>query len=90
MSTPDGTPPAPVPWHVLGDQITEDTQLLPGMGGLQMVYKVPYQIDDGPARGHTGIIRVAPADYTPDNLRRLIDAQVTTTHNVASLGTPRA
>lgn len=85
MTMPPDTPPAPVGWHVLGDQITEDTELGTGLTGLQRIYKVPYQIDAGPAKGHVGIVRVRPEEYTPGNLAALIHSAVTNTHNVASL-----
>lgn len=88
--TDQNTQPADVPaYHVLGDQIRQEDTLAPGNGGLQEVYVVPYQIDDGPARGHTGVVKVTPDDYTEQGVREAVEAQVATTHGIAGVGKPR-
>jgi hypothetical protein len=73
-------------YHVIGDQIREEPQLLPGNGGIQQVYVVPYRIDSGPSRGHFGEVRVTEEDYTPDTVRQVIEDKVTTTHMIGDLG----
>lgn len=85
MTTPDNPT-----WHVLGDQITEDTQLSATGTGLAQVYVVPYVIDSGPARGHRGTVKVAPADFTEQHVRDLITGAVGRTHAVAGLGSDHA
>lgn len=75
----------PVTWHVLGDQITQEVDLGPGNQGLTEVKIIPYQIDSGPAAGHTGQVKIPVARFTPDNVRALIQAAVDVTHVVGGL-----
>lgn len=75
-------------WHVLGDQIREDTVLAPNGSGLQLEYVVPYTICSGPAKGHQGVVRVAPGDYNEAAVEKAITDAVRTTHGIANLGTP--
>lgn len=75
-------------WHVLGDQIREETVLAPSGTGLQMQYVVPYTIDSGPAKGHQAAVRIAPGDYTEAGVQAAITDAVRTTHGIAGLGTP--
>lgn len=74
-----------VTWHVLGDQITQEVDLAPGNQGLMEVKIVPYQIDNGPAEGHVGQVKIPVNRFTPDNVRALIQTAVDATHNVAGL-----
>jgi hypothetical protein len=74
-----------VEWHVLGDQIKEQTTLAPGGNGLETVYEVPYIIDSGPATGSQHAVRVSPRDFTPANVAQKIAADAATVHGVGSL-----
>ena len=74
-----------VTWHVLGEQITQEVDLGPGNQGLTEVKIVPYQIDSGPAQGHTGQVKIPVSRFTPDNVRALIQLAVDATHNIADL-----
>jgi hypothetical protein len=81
---PDREVPA---WHVLADQIRKEDTL--AGGGLSEVYVVPYSIDSGPAKGHTGSVRVATDDYTPEEVERIVTDEVATTHAIGNLGKAR-
>jgi hypothetical protein len=73
-------------WHVLGDQIRENTTLAPGGNGLATYYEVPYRIDSGPARGSEHVVRVDPRDFTPAQVESLILEHLNNVHGTASLG----
>lgn len=73
-------------WHVLGDQITQDTTLGPGQTGLQTVDRIPYRIDSGPAAGSTRWVEIEHAALDADKVQSLIEADLGRTHSVASLG----
>lgn len=73
-------------WHVLGDQITQETTLGPGNSGLQTVHRVPYAIDNGPAAGAQSYVDVSPNDFTPARVQQLIETQINNLHGVAGLG----
>jgi hypothetical protein len=75
----------PVTWHVLGDQIVQTTTLKAGGGGIRDVYQVPYQVDTGPAAGHTGTVQIDAAAFNPANVSAAINAQVGAVHLVAGL-----
>jgi hypothetical protein len=85
---PIGTADVPA-YHVLGDQIRQEDTLAPGNGGLTEVYVIPYMIDEGPAKGHTGSVKLDPSDYDPEHVREAIEGQVANTHNIAALGKRR-
>ena len=72
-------------WHVLGDQIREETILAPSGRGLQTVYEVPYQTDTGPAAGSQHVVRVDPRDFSPGTIAERIRADAATVHGVAQL-----
>ena len=74
-----------ISWHVIGDQITQTTTLKPGGGGIQDVYEVPYEIDSGPARGHSGKVTIAAAAFNPQTVKEAIAAQIGAVHDVAGL-----
>jgi hypothetical protein len=74
-----------VTWHVLGDQIEQTTTLKPGGGAILDVYNVPYMIDSGPARGHTGTVQIASTALNPETIKGAIDAQVGAVHVIAGL-----
>jgi hypothetical protein len=77
-------------YHVLGDQIREDTTLHPSGNGLLTVHEVPFRIDSGPAKGSQHVVRVEPADFTPAAVKAAIEEHLSNIHGVASLGTPGA
>lgn len=79
------TMPAPATWHVLGDQITQTTDLKPNGTGLQDVYTVPYLIDSGPAMGHQGSVKIPAGPGWEQLVGPAIQAQVNATHAVAGL-----
>jgi hypothetical protein len=74
-----------VSWHVIGSEIVQTTTLKASGGGLQDVYEVPYQIDSGPAAGHTGMVTLAASAFNPANVQAAIAAQVGSVHSVAAL-----
>lgn len=72
-------------WHVEGKQVHEDTTLGEGGTGLVTEWVVPFTIDDGPAKGTTHEIRVAPRDFTPAAVKQAITESLNSVHGVASL-----
>jgi hypothetical protein len=73
-------------YHVLGDQIQEETTLAPGGAGIQQVYNVPYRVDSGPAMGSQHTVRVAPSEFTPARVQDLIEQHLNSVHGVAQIG----
>lgn len=76
---------APPAWHVLSDEITQSTELKKSGTGLVDMYTIPYQIDSGPATGHTGSVKVAVDNATPEVVSALINQATATVHAVAPL-----
>lgn len=76
--------PAPA-WHVLSDEITQGTELKKSGTGLVDMYTIPYVIDSGPATGHTGSVKVAVDQATPDMVANLINAATSTVHSLAGI-----
>lgn len=72
-------------WHVVGDQITEETTLSTHGTGMTQVHVVPYVIDSGPSRGSRGAVKVEPHDFTPARVEELINDAVGAKHAVADL-----
>lgn len=79
------TPASAAAWHVLGDQITQGTELKANGTGLVDYYEVPYRIDSGPAMGHTASVKVPVDQYTSATVSAAITAAVAQTHAVAGL-----
>lgn len=75
-------PPA---WHVLSDEITQSTELKKSGTGLVDMYTIPYVIDSGPATGHTGSVKVAVDNATPDVVSNLINSATSTVHALAGI-----
>jgi hypothetical protein len=73
-------------WHVLGDQIKEQTTLAPSGNGLATYYEIPYRIDSGPARGSEHVVRVDPRDFTPASVQNMIEEHLSAVHGTATLG----
>ncbi len=84
---PDHDLPA---FHVIGDQITTKTTLASTGNGLATVHVVPYVIDDGPAKGHTGTVDVPPDEFTPDGVMQALREHISNVHGIAAIGKPRA
>lgn len=80
------TMPEEPTWQVEGAGIREETELSPHGTGLQVVHVVPYVITSGHARGHHGVVRVLPTDFTPAKVEAAIAAAVANTHGIAGLG----
>lgn len=74
-----------VKWHILqgGQRLT--TQINGSGNGFQDVWEVSYQIDDGPAAGTQGLVRVPASQYNAETVKAAINAQVTHQHNIAAL-----
>lgn len=72
-------------WHVLSDEITQSTELKKSGTGLVDMYTIPYVIDSGPATGHTGSVKVAVDNATPDVVANLINAATSTVHALAGI-----
>lgn len=79
-----GMPDVP-DWHVVGAGIREENELAPHGAGIRLVHVVPYVIDSGPAKGHHGVVRVEPHDYTPAGVEEAINTAVSRTHGVSDL-----
>lgn len=77
---------APPAWHVLSDEITQSTELKKSGNGLVDMYTIPYQIDSGPATGHTGSVKVAVDNASPDVVAALINSATSTVHVLAGIG----
>lgn len=76
---------APPAWHVLSDEISQSTELKKSGNGLVDMYTIPYVIDSGPATGHTGSVKVAVDQATPDVVSNLINAATSTVHVLAGI-----
>lgn len=76
---------APPAWHVLSDEITQSTELKRSGTGLVDMYTIPYVIDSGPATGHSGSVKVAVDNATPDVVANLINQATNTVHVLAPL-----
>lgn len=72
-------------WHVLSDEISQSTELKKSGTGLADMYTIPYVIDSGPATGHTGSVKVAVDNATPDVVAAMINQATSTVHALANL-----
>lgn len=77
-------------WHIVADQIEQDTELGRGGRGIVDIYRIPYVIDSGPAAGHEGSVKVPADQIDPDRVAGLIQYQVDRVHDVGGLGSGRA
>jgi hypothetical protein len=77
-------------WHVLGDQIAQDTELSPAGTGIDRVFVVPYVIDSGPGKGHRGSVRVPPDQFNETTVADMIRGAVSRVHGVGGLANPPA
>lgn len=76
---------AGVKWHIVPNGQRATTQISPSGSGFTDVWEVTYQIDEGPAAGTEGIIRVPASQYNVETVKAAINAQVATQHGIASL-----
>lgn len=74
-----------VKWHVIPNGQRLTTQISPNGAGFTDVWEVTYMIDDGPAAGTEGIVRVPQSQYNTETVKAAINAQVATQHGIASL-----
>ena len=74
-----------VTWHIIpsGQRLT--TQISAAGNGFQDVWEVTYQIDDGPAAGTQGLVRIPAGQYNAETVKAEINAQVQHQHNIAAL-----
>lgn len=77
-------------WHVLGDQIREESSLAPSGQGIETLWQVPYMIDSGPAKGSQHVVRLDPRQFTPADVEQAIREHLSNVHGVAGLGKPGA
>jgi hypothetical protein len=77
-------------WHVEGAQVHEETSLGTGNSGLVQQWIVPYTIDDGPAKGTTQQVTVAPRDFTQAGVKAAIEEHLNNVHLVAGLKSDHA
>lgn len=82
MSMPAITPDQ-VKWHVTSQNLTSN--ISDSGTGFDSVWEVRYRIDNGPAVGQSGMVRVPAGQYNAANVKAAIDAQVYHVHSVASL-----
>lgn len=72
-------------WHVDAQNVHQETTLAPNATGLVQRWVIPYVIDDGPAKGTTHTVYVAPADFTAAGVEQAIRVDLNNVHQVASL-----
>ena len=70
-------------WHIVKQE--QDTELSETGPGFEHVWVVTYKIDDGPARGTRGQVRIPFDQHNKDTVLRAISAQVHHIEQVASL-----
>jgi hypothetical protein len=73
-------------WEVDGPSVRQEDTLGPGMSGLMETYVVPYKITSGPARGHTGSVRIPADEFTEDNVREAVSRATSAVHRIAQIG----
>ncbi len=61
-------------WHVKTSVFT--THISETGAGFDSVYEVSYQVDQGPAAGTVGMVRIPASQYNADTVKRAIDAIV--------------
>lgn len=74
-----------IKWHVVpgGQRLT--VQISPAGNGFTDVWEVSYMIDEGPAAGTEGIVRVPASQFNAETVKAAINAIVAHQHSVASL-----
>lgn len=72
-------------YHVIGTGMSMEPRLNDTGTGIEDVHVVPYQIDSGPAKGHKGTVKIPHAQFTADQVRGAVEADVDMHHQVASL-----
>lgn len=70
-------------WHVKSQR--QDTVLDDQGPGFMTVWEVTYVIDDGPAQGTQGMVRIPVDRYNAETVKATIDAAVSHVHAVANL-----
>lgn len=72
-------------YHVDGAGISTETQLNAAGNSIEDVHVVPYVIDSGPAKGLRRVVKVPAAAFNTDGVKAAIEADVASTHSIASL-----
>jgi hypothetical protein len=70
-------------WHVVSQ--VQDTELSEHGPGFETIWKVTYQVDNGPAAGTRGVVKVPAAQYGKDVVAKAIDAAVYHLDQIAAL-----
>ena len=73
----------PAMWHVKNQK--QDTVLDDQGPGFMTVWEITYVIDDGPAQGVQGVVRIPVSRFNADTVRATIDAAVFHVVQVAGL-----
>jgi len=61
-------------WHVVSQ--VQDTEISETGPGFSHVWVVKYMVDNGPASGTVGVVRIPVAQHTDETVRNAIDAAV--------------
>jgi hypothetical protein len=70
-------------WHVTG--IRQETQLAENDSGFRSVYKVNYEIHDGPAEGTRGHVIIPASQYNDEYANKAIEAVVQQHQRISNL-----
>ena len=71
-------------WHIVKQELTTD--LPEGSSGFVRVWEVTYRIDDGPAAGTQGMVRIPVEQFNADTVRATVEAMIAHNHAVGGLG----
>jgi hypothetical protein len=74
-----------VRWHIVPNGQRLTTQISPAGNGFSDVWEVTYMIDNGPAQGTEGLVRIPASQYNAETVAATINSLVAHQHNVASL-----
>jgi hypothetical protein len=78
----------PAQYKILGDGITVEPQLNSSGTGIIDLHVIPYEILSGPAAGTRRTVKVTAPNYTAAQVKQAVEADLTATHQIASLGNP--
>lgn len=74
-------------YHVGDPPFTVEPMLKANGTGIEDVHVIPYVIDSGPAKGHTGTVKVPHAQFTVVNTQAAIETAVDQHHDIAGIRT---
>jgi hypothetical protein len=72
-------------WHVVPNAAHPDTVLTDGPPGIETIWRVPYVIDSGPAKGARHIADVPAAMFHADGVKEAVMQHAANVHAVAQL-----